>query len=138
MDNVFVRNPDITEANASDIPLRSLYICNDILKRVILANDYTKIRMVSAGTKVFTRQDAGLSVEEGDTSMIRQQFRVLDDALPIALPFIPPSTIYPARLCDLKLLLQSYYPLMSSFQEPFRSLLGSKGTIASISYPIVS
>lgn len=123
MSNVFVRNPDMASSEAQ---LKSLYLCNDILKRVILANDYTKIRMVSAGTKIFTRQDAGASASDDETSP-RQQFRILQAALSVILPFIPESTIYPGRLRDLRLLLEDYYPLLTSFEEPFHSILASKG-----------
>jgi multisite-specific tRNA:(cytosine-C5)-methyltransferase len=107
-----------------------MYLCNNIIKRVILANDYTKLRLVAAGTKTFTRQDAGNPTDEDDEQTImRQQFRILDDAVPVVLPFIPPTTVLSGRLSDLRLLLEAYYPLILSFNEPFRSLLGSKGRV---------
>ncbi|KAF8508247.1 S-adenosyl-L-methionine-dependent methyltransferase [Hysterangium stoloniferum] len=114
--NIFVRNP---EGGGMDVALRSLYLSNDMVRRVIIANDFTKIRLVAAGTKAFTRQDVGAG---GDEQGMRQQFRILDDAVSVILPFIPPSTILPGRLGDLKRLLQSYYPHVASFDEPFRSL----------------
>jgi multisite-specific tRNA:(cytosine-C5)-methyltransferase len=98
-----------------------------MVKRVIKANDFTRIRLVAAGTKAFTRQDASSRGDE--QSVMRQQFRILDDAIPVILPFIPPSTILPGRLNDLKLLLQSYYPLIISFDEPFRSLFIDAGDV---------
>lgn len=133
--NVFVRNP---EGGASTVPLRSMYLCNGTVKRVILANDYAKIRLVAAGTKIFTRQDTGCSTtSDHDQTVMRQQFRILDDAVPVVLPFIPPTTILSGELSDLKLLLEAYYPLILSFEEPFRSLLGDKGGVyaSSWNYP---
>jgi multisite-specific tRNA:(cytosine-C5)-methyltransferase len=108
-----------------------MYLCNDIVKRVILANDYTKIRLVAAGTKASTRQDTGSPNDSDDEqTVMRQQFRVLDDAVPVVLPFIPPATVLPGQVNDLKLLLEAYYPLILSFDEPFRLLLGSKGDVS--------
>lgn len=123
--NIFVRNP---EGGASNVPMRSMYLCNDIVKRVIVANDYTKIRLVAAGTKAFTRQDTGDPTSSDDNQpVMRQQFRILDDAVPVVLPFIPSTAVLPGRLCDLKLLLETYYPLTMCFDEPFRTLLDHKG-----------
>ncbi|KAF8582579.1 S-adenosyl-L-methionine-dependent methyltransferase [Ramaria rubella] len=122
--NIFVRNP---EGGASTVPLRSMYLCNDMVKRVIIANDYAKIRLVAAGTKAFTRQDAGaITADDDEQTSARQQFRILDDAVTVVLPFISPETVLPGRLNDLKLLLENYYPLIVSFDQPFQSLLGSK------------
>ena len=107
-----------------------MYLCNDIVKRVIVANDYTKIRLVAAGTKAFTRQDTGgPTSSDDDQTVMRQQFRILDDAVPVVLPFIPLTAVLLGRLSDLKLLLEAYYPLILTFDEPFRSLLGSKGRV---------
>lgn len=95
-----------------------------------MANDYTKIRLVAAGTKAFTRQDIGSHTDSDDEqTVMRQQFRILDDAVQVVLPFILPTTILSGHLNDLKLLLETYYPLILSFDEPFRSLLGSKGGV---------
>lgn len=95
-----------------------------------MANDYTKIRLVAAGTKAFTRQDTGSHTDSDDEqTVMRQQFRILDDAVQVVLPFILPTTILSGQLNDLKLLLETYYPLILSFDEPFRSLLGSKGGV---------
>ena len=107
-----------------------MYLCNDIVKRVIVANDYTKLRLVAAGTKAFTRQDTGGPAgSDDDQAVMRQQFRILDDAVPVVLPFIPSTAVLSGRLGILKVLLETYYPLILSFDEPFRSLLSSKGRV---------
>lgn len=94
--------------------MRSLYLANDLVKAVVENNDYNRIRLTAAGTKVFCKQDGGKATET--------QFRVLGEGLPVILPFVDPSTIIIADLATLKVLVQSYYPLCSSFAEPFRAI----------------
>jgi multisite-specific tRNA:(cytosine-C5)-methyltransferase len=74
---------------------------------------------MAAGTKVFTKQDAGKGTEP--------QFRVLGEGLPVILTYIDPSTIITADLSSLKTLVQSYYPLCSSFTEPFKAIAEARG-----------
>jgi multisite-specific tRNA:(cytosine-C5)-methyltransferase len=94
--------------------VRSLYLANDVVKAVVESNEYTRIRLMAAGTKVFTKQDAGKGSQP--------QFRVLGEGLPVILTYIDPSTIITADLTSLKTLIQSYYPLCSSFAEPFKAI----------------
>ncbi|KAG5644352.1 hypothetical protein DXG03_008649 [Asterophora parasitica] len=114
--NVLVRNP------AGDA-VRSLYLANALVKSVVENNDYTRIRLSAAGTKVFSKQDGGkaASAPGGET-----QFRILGEGLPVILPFVDPATIITADLAVLKVLVQSYYPLVSSFAEPFRSAVDAR------------
>ncbi|KAI6037626.1 S-adenosyl-L-methionine-dependent methyltransferase [Pisolithus marmoratus] len=104
--NVLVRNP------AGD-PVRSLYLTNSLVKSVIQANDYTRMRLMASGTKVITKQEAARGMDA--------QYRVLGEGLPVVLPYIKPEAIMYADLGVLKALLQNYYPLCASFGEPFRS-----------------
>ncbi|KAF8067658.1 cytosine-5--methyltransferase [Lyophyllum atratum] len=108
--NVLVRNP------AGDA-VRSLYLANDLVKSVVEHNNYTRIRLSAAGTKVFSKQEGGKA-----TAGAEAQFRVLGEGLPVVLPFVDPATIITADLPTLKVLVQSYYPLVSSFVEPFKSV----------------
>ncbi|KAJ7669218.1 S-adenosyl-L-methionine-dependent methyltransferase [Mycena polygramma] len=111
--NVLVRNP------AGDAA-RSLYITNDLVKLVVQHNDYNRIRLTSAGTKVFTKQEAGRGVDA--------QFRVLGEALPLVLPYTDPTTIVDADLAVLRIFVEGSYPLCTVFPDPFRSIMTSKGT----------
>ncbi|KAG6876664.1 hypothetical protein C0993_001409 [Termitomyces sp. T159_Od127] len=106
--NVLVRNPAGEAA-------RSLYLANDLVKSVVEHNDYTRIRLTAAGTKVFSKQE-GRKAAAGT----EPHFRVLGEGLPVILPFVNPEKIVTADLSTLKLLVQNYYPLMSSFSEPFK------------------
>jgi multisite-specific tRNA:(cytosine-C5)-methyltransferase len=110
--NILVRNP---EGDA----VRSLYLANDIVKAVIQNNDYEKIRLTTAGTKVFAKQEAGKGLDI--------QFRVLGEGLPVILPYIDPSSIITADIATLRILVESYYPLCSNFAEPFRGFIQELG-----------
>jgi multisite-specific tRNA:(cytosine-C5)-methyltransferase len=109
--NVLVRNP------AGDA-VRSFYLTNDLVKVVILNNDYTRMRLMTSGTKVITKQEAGRGLEA--------QFRVLGEGLPVVLPYIDPSVILDTEFSTLKTLLMTYYPLCASFSEPFRTIIESR------------
>lgn len=106
--NVLVRNP-------AGQAVRSLYLANDLVKAIVQHNDYNRIRLTSAGTKVFMKQEAGKGIEA--------QFRVLGEGLPVILPYINPETIIIGNLTILKTLVESYYPLCSTFDGPFRSII---------------
>lgn len=84
-------------------------------------NDYNRIRLASAGTKVFSRQESGKNVDP--------QFRVLGEGLPVILPFVDPHSIIAGDLAVLKTLLRSYYPLCSDFEEPFKSHISAQGMV---------
>ncbi|KAN0086028.1 S-adenosyl-L-methionine-dependent methyltransferase [Tylopilus felleus] len=114
--NVLVRNP---EGDA----VRSLYLVNDLVKSVLAANDYTRMRLMTAGTKVITKQDAAAGRGFSDA-----HFRILGEGLPVVLPYVDPGTIVTADGAALRTLLQTYYPLCTSFQEPFRSVIEARGS----------
>jgi multisite-specific tRNA:(cytosine-C5)-methyltransferase len=102
-----------------------MYLTNDIVKDIIQSNDYTRIRLTMAGVKVFTRQEAGKGGES--------QFRIFGEALPVGLPYIEPSSIIDTDISTLKTLLEGYFPLCSSFEEPFKSLIEGRGKSCSLS-----
>ncbi|KAH9931944.1 cytosine-5--methyltransferase [Fomitopsis serialis] len=115
--NILVRNP---EGDA----VRSLYMTNDIVKHVVQHNDYIRMRLMTAGTKVFAKQEGVEAKREG----VEAQFRVLAEGLPVVLPYIEPEAIIEADVGALKILMEAYYPLSSGFAEPFKSLIESKAT----------
>ena len=88
---------------------------NDIVKSIIQNNDYRKLRLTSAGTKVMAKQEAGKGIDA--------QFRILGEGLPIILPFINESSIVISDMPPLRTLLTTYYPLISSFDAPFRETM---------------
>jgi multisite-specific tRNA:(cytosine-C5)-methyltransferase len=90
-----------------------------MVKAVIQNNNYERIRLVAAGTKVFAKQEAGKGPDA--------QFRILGEGLPVILPYIDPSSIITADIATLRVLVESYYPLCSKFDEPFREVIEARG-----------
>lgn len=108
--NLLVRNPTGEAA-------RSMYLSNDLVQKIILNNDYTKLRLVTAGTKIFGRQ-------EGKTA--GSSFRVLGDGIPVVMPYIADEHIVAADIEALRVLMEGYYPLLSAFNQGFKDALESK------------
>lgn len=106
--NVFVRNPEGEAA-------RGLYVSNDIVKSIIQHNSYERIRLTSAGTKVFAKQDGGKS---GGA-----QYRYLGESLPVILPFIESRAVIEGDMACLRTLLESNYPLCERFSDTFRAAI---------------
>jgi len=88
------------------------------VKSVIEHNDYNRIRLTAAGTKVFGKQDAGKGADA--------QFRVLGEGLPVILPYVDSKSIITGDMATLRILLELYYPLCSKFDEPFRSTIEAR------------
>ena len=108
--NLLVRNPSGEAA-------RSMYLTNDLVRKVIENNEYTKLRLVTAGTKIFGRQ-------EGKTA--GSSFRVLGDGIPVVMPYIADEHIITADIEVLRVLMEGYYPLLSAFNQEFRDALEPK------------
>lgn len=113
--NILVRNPE-------GEPVRSMYMTNDIVKSIVQNNDYARIRLTTCGTKVFGKQEGSEAKRDGADS----HFRVLSEGLPVILPYIGPDTVINADVAALKVLMESYYPLFTSFPESFQSLIEPK------------
>jgi multisite-specific tRNA:(cytosine-C5)-methyltransferase len=109
--NVLVRNP-------AGEPARSLYITNDIVKRVLLHNDYQRIRLISCGTKVFVKQEGSKGSEA--------QFRTLGEGLPVVLPYMKRDSILEGGILTLRTLIGSLHPTTTAFEQPFRSTIEDK------------
>ena len=112
--------------NPTGDTVRSIYMTNDIVRQIVEHNDYTRMRLVTCGTKVMGKQEGAASKKEG----AEMQFRILSEGLPVMLPYIEPESILSADLATLKVMMESYYPVCSQFQEPFRSAIEPKGTAA--------
>jgi multisite-specific tRNA:(cytosine-C5)-methyltransferase len=108
--NLLVRNPTGEAA-------RSMYLTNDLVRKIIENNDYMRLRLVTAGTKIFGRQ-------EGKTT--GSSFRVLGDGIPVVMPYIADEHIVTADIEVLRVLMEGYYPLLSAFNQEFRNALEPK------------
>lgn len=120
--NLLVRNPAGETA-------RSLYLTNDLVRAVLSANDYKRIRIMMAGTKIFMRQESGFGRRElggEDSAESVPRFRLLSEGLPVVLPYIKPDTIIDTDILALRRLLEAYYPLLDAFGEGFQRDVGSR------------
>lgn len=108
--NLLVRNPT-REA------VRSMYLTNDLVRTIIESNDYTKLRLVTAGTKIFGRQEG---------RNVGSIFRVLGDGIPLVMPYIADEHIVTADIEVLRVLMEGYYPLLSAFNQEFRNAVETK------------
>ena len=113
--------------NNPNEPIRSLYLVNDLVKTIMQSTDYTRIRLVSAGVKVFGKAE-GLKNESGIGA---PALRVLSEGLGSILPYMSREKVVIGSFADLKICLETYYPLCSSFAEPFRTYLEQKGGLIS-------
>ena len=117
------------------------------MKQVLENNPYDKIRLISCGVKVFARQDGGVKEErttqqssESDQDHSapasnaqlavpahrKSTFRFVNDGTLTVRPFVEAEGLVKADLKELRLLLESYYPRVSQFEEPFRGDMEKK------------
>ncbi|KAI0826143.1 cytosine-5--methyltransferase [Irpex lacteus] len=113
--NMLVRNP-------TGDTIRSIWLTNDIVRQVIENNDYTRMRLMTAGSKVMAKQEGAAAKRDGAVS----QFRILSEGLPAMLPYVKPETILTADVTSLRILMENYYPVLSGFPGPFRSAIEPK------------
>ncbi|KAK8846869.1 hypothetical protein IAR55_005959 [Kwoniella newhampshirensis] len=92
-------------------PLRTIYLTNDIVKTIILNNDYTRLRIISAGVKSFARQDSQQRVEIGC------KWRSPIDGILELLPHVGEGFVINATLVELRTLLQDHYPAIDKFSS---------------------
>lgn len=129
--NLFVRNSDPTI-------LRSVYLSNDIVKAVLTSNEPSRLRIISAGIKIATKQEgsaraiakmkqkqAGEGVDTGEIGTedgeALQKYRILNDAVTLALPYMHPEDVMYGDMSVLKVFVRRTYPLAKEFEEPYRA-----------------
>jgi multisite-specific tRNA:(cytosine-C5)-methyltransferase len=89
---------------------------------VLTANEPSRLRFISAGIKIISRQDSGQS----GRAEANQKFRVLNDGVSSVLPYLSEEDILKANLTVLKIFLQQAHPVVREFAEPFKSALESR------------
>ncbi|CAE6481525.1 unnamed protein product [Rhizoctonia solani] len=115
--NLFVRNPD-GEA------LRHIYLCNDAVRQILVHNDFARLRLISAGVRVFNRQESAVKAELHG----RNRFRFLTEGIPSVLPHVDESRIVTADLDTLRVFMRLYYPICGEFSSPMKEILTSLET----------
>lgn len=120
--------------NPTGEAIRTFYLVNDATKAVILQNDNTKIRLISAGVRLFGRSDFMIprntdrnntSDKEAPDQPKKSQFRILSEGIPVILPYINRDTLIGCDESALRVLLEEYHPLCSGFNSAYRSKIES-------------
>jgi multisite-specific tRNA:(cytosine-C5)-methyltransferase len=84
-----------------------LALCNALtIQQIICNNDWSRLRLVSAGVKAFVRQDSHSSVDK------ECKWRIPAEGISGLLPHMDHSVIANATVKDLKVLLTDLYPVV--------------------------
>jgi multisite-specific tRNA:(cytosine-C5)-methyltransferase len=115
--NLFLHTaPPQPGSTVLQLPARSLYLANSVVKALIENNDYIRMRLVAAGTKVLNRQE-----KDGT------HFRMMDEGLEALLPYIRDGDVVEGNLEDLRVLLAEYAPFFNKLKEgPFTDSLANR------------
>ena len=133
--------------NPAGAPIRSLYLVNDAVKAVMDQTSYSRLRLISAGTKVIGRSELSTGVKAALSALVDSenngevdldspsnqalrdaaQFRVLSEGILAILPYLNRTTFVEGDASSLRTLLEGYYPLLSSFSGAFHDALREKG-----------
>lgn len=102
--------------NAQGAPLRSVYFTTALSRTLLDANSYTRMRLISCGIKLFTRQD---SSKDGT---YRCKWRVNSEGLDVLRPFMGQKRLATANVKTLRTLMSSLtVPLVDLEEGEFRS-----------------
>ena len=96
--NLYVRN-ETGEA------VRSIYYTSDLIKTIVRSNEFTRMRLISAGVKLFARQES-----PGDD--VKCKWRACAEGLELLVPFLGEGKVLEAGMEDLKLMLETHYPMV--------------------------
>ncbi|BEJ02785.1 hypothetical protein CcaverHIS631_0705800 [Cutaneotrichosporon cavernicola] len=116
LNNEFPRN-NLLVRNADGSPHRTIYIASDLVKAIVENNDYTRLRMISAGIKAFIRQDSQARMD------IPCKWRVSGDGIDEVLQYVPDDRVVQATVAELYTFLENMYPPIDTFTPPFKTHL---------------
>jgi multisite-specific tRNA:(cytosine-C5)-methyltransferase len=83
------------------------------LQNLIHSNSYHAIRLLSAGIRVFVRQDT-----QNRNTDLKCKWRIPLEGLASVLPYMDQSKILQGTIDDLEVLLADMYPLVSRSTNP--------------------
>lgn len=113
--------------NPAGSVVRSLYLVNEEVKAVMEQTDHTKIRLISAGVKLFGKSDLSATGDAPQTGKSMPKFRVLNEGLLALIPFLDCEALITGDARVLRTFLETYYPLCTSFPDSFKSDLDKIG-----------
>ncbi|GFZ46615.1 Multisite-specific tRNA:(cytosine-C(5))-methyltransferase [Saitozyma sp. JCM 24511] len=98
-------------------PLRTIYLANAVVKAIIENNDYSRLRIISAGVKAFVRQDSQNRTEIGC------KWRIPGEGVAEVLPHVGDGVVKVATIEDLRVLVEHAYPSIELFRKELRDWL---------------
>ncbi|GAA5899683.1 tRNA (cytosine-C5-)-methyltransferase [Sporobolomyces salmoneus] len=87
--------------NASGAALRSIYLTSTLTKSILSSNAYTRMRLISCGVKLFTRQD---SSKDGTYVC---KWRINSEGLEVIRPYLGEKRIVNAGMAQLRQLMEN-------------------------------
>ncbi|KAK4046359.1 hypothetical protein OIV83_006140 [Microbotryomycetes sp. JL201] len=97
--------------NSQGAALRSVYFTSEVVRALLFSNTYSRMRLISCGVKMFTRQD---SSKDGT---YRCKWRVNAEGLEVLRPFMGPKRITTANVTTLRQLMSSMTVNFADLQE---------------------
>jgi len=77
------------------------------VQTIIQNNDYSRLRLISAGVKAFVRQDSQ------NRSGIKCKWRIPSEGVLEVLPHVPEGVVVDATLAELRVFVEGQYPSVS-------------------------
>ncbi|TIA97272.1 hypothetical protein E3P94_02927 [Wallemia ichthyophaga] len=106
--NLLVRNPN-REAG------RTIYLTSDLVRNILHSNDYTRLRLISSGVKLFVKQDNQRAFSDEEKDIVnRCKWRVTNESVSFVKKYLPPQAIFRGTPDDLKSFVEHYHPVISS------------------------
>ncbi|KAG0663245.1 hypothetical protein C6P46_002835 [Rhodotorula mucilaginosa] len=84
--------------NATGVPLRSIYLTSHLTRGLLLSNAYTRMRLISCGVKLFTRQESS----KEQASIYRCKWRLNSEGLEVVKPFLGEKRIVTVNEATLR------------------------------------
>ncbi|GAA5943969.1 tRNA (cytosine-C5-)-methyltransferase [Sporobolomyces koalae] len=97
--------------NASGAALRSIYLTSALTKSLLSSNAYTRMRLISCGVKLFTRQD---SSKDGTYAC---KWRINSEGLEVIRPYLGEKRIVNAGSAQLRQLMENVSVKFDDLQD---------------------
>ncbi|GAA5915702.1 hypothetical protein JCM6882_004119 [Rhodosporidiobolus microsporus] len=81
---------DLLVRNATGLPMRSIYLTSDLTRSLLLSNAYTRMRLISCGVRLFTRQD------NSKDGTYRCKWRINSEGLEVIRPYLADKRVVTA------------------------------------------
>ncbi|KAI5478817.1 tRNA (cytosine-5-)-methyltransferase [Pseudohyphozyma bogoriensis] len=101
--------------NAQGKPLRSIYFTSPLVHTILDSNSYTRMRLISCGTKLFSRQ--GQDGVSKDGSVYRCKWRLMSEGLEVIRPFMGEKRVVRCGMETFELLMRKMNLQLSEVKE---------------------